>query len=467
MSPGARVSPARSIAFDLLSRVKTRASFAAELLHSHLLGPLSETDRALASELVMGVLRWQMKLDAAVERAGQKSTANFDLEVKIALRLGAYQILFLSRIPSRAAVNESVELVKLHGKGSAAPLVNAVLRKVSAQSLEITRVPDNAVEISNHFSHPLWMVERWIRTYGLEITRRICAYNQQRPGTTLRLVLPKGCHEAQIPSPRGASSTSERGCKTLLSADSVLEELVCEGVELQPASIVRSAWYVARGDVTRTAAYRARRIAIQDEASQLVALLAQGDLILDCCAAPGGKSAVAAERNPRSVIVAMDLHLHRVRLIHELTGSRIALVGDARHLPFGQTFDCVMADLPCTGTGTLSRNPEIKWRLNADDPSRLAKLQLDILRSVARGAKEIVYSTCSLEPEEGEDLVEEFLAAHPNFHRVPVATRLKSLANENAINPQSIQSLTQADFLRTIPGIHACDGFFAAILTAT
>jgi 16S rRNA (cytosine967-C5)-methyltransferase len=241
-------------------------------------------------------------------------------------------------------------------------------------------------------------------------------------------------------------------------------EIAREGIELQPASIVREAWHVVRGDVTRTAAYRERRIAIQDEASQLVALLAQGHRILDCCAAPGGKSAVAAERNPRSLIVAMDLHLHRVRLIQELTGSRIALVADARHLPFGQTFDCVIADLPCTGTGTLSRNPEIKWRLSADDPSRLAKLQLDILRSVAQRAKQIVYSTCSLEPEEGEAVVDEFLASHRNFQHVPMAIRLEQLANEHAINPQSIQGLIRGDFLRTIPGIHSCDGFFATIL---
>jgi 16S rRNA (cytosine967-C5)-methyltransferase len=415
----------------------------------------------------MGVLRWQMKLDTAVERAGQKSVAKFDLEVKLALRLGAYQILFLSRIPARAAVNESVELVKLHGKRSAAPLVNAVLRKVSAQSNEIALVPDNAVKVSNYFSHPLWIVERWIRTYGLEITRRICEYDQQRPGTTLRVVLPKTCNEAQTPSSHGSSSTAEHGCNTLSRADSVLEELAREDIELQAASIVGAAWHVVRGDVTRTAAYRERRIAIQDEASQLVALLAQGNSILDCCASPGGKSAVAAERNPRSLIVAMDLHLHRVRLMHELTGSRIALVADARHLPFGKTFDCVIADLPCTGTGTLSRNPEIKWRLSADDPSRLAQLQLDILRSVAQRAKEIVYSTCSLEPEEGEHVVDEFLTSHRNFQKVPVATRLEQLANENAINPQPIQSLIQADFLRTIPGIHGCDGFFAAILTAT
>ena len=441
MSPLARVSPARSAAFDLLLRVETRDSFAAELLHSNLLIRLSDSDRGLTTELVMGVLRWQLKLDAEVERAAKKSTKKFDPEVKVALRLGAYQLLFLDRIPARAAVNESVELVKLHGKRSAAPLVNAVLRKIPAQPPKVACVSDDAVGISNHFSHPLWIVERWIRTYGLDVACRICDYDQQRPKTTVRLFSSKSCN-----------------------ADSLLEELARESIELQPASIVTNAWHVVRGDLTQTAAYREHRLAIQDEASQLVALLAQGGRILDCCAAPGGKSAVATERNPQSLIVSLDLHLHRARLMRERTGSRTVLVADARQLPFAQSFDCAIADLPCTGTGTLSRNPEIKWRLNAEDPSRLAKLQLEILLSVAAQAKGIVYATCSLEPEEGEDVVDEFLSTHPHFHKLPIATRLDQLASQNAIYPQAIEGLIRADFLRTIPGIHSCDGFFAAIL---
>jgi 16S rRNA (cytosine967-C5)-methyltransferase len=436
MRASARISPARAAAFDVLVRVATRDSYAAELLHSNLLARLNTADRGLATELVMGVLRWQQKLDHVLESAGGKSLAKFDPEVQVALRLGAYQRLFLDRIPAHAAVSESVELVKLHGKRSAAPLVNAVLRKLPAKCSECAK-PSSAVEIAEAYSHPQWLIERWMHNYGREAACAICSYDQQRPKTTIRF---HGSRRSNV------------------------EELAREHIELEPASIVTAAWHVVHGDITQTTLYRERRLSIQDEGSQLVALLAQGNRILDCCAAPGGKSAVASEQNPSALIVAMDLHIHRARLLRDLIQSRTVLVADARQLPFSAPFDCVVADLPCTGTGTLGRNPEIKWRLNPDDIPRLAGLQLQILDSVCRVAKRLVFSICSLEPEEGEEIVRNFLSDHPEFQVVPLADRLQELARQNAIHAQAIDGLLQGDFLRTIPGVHPCDGFFAAIL---
>ena len=435
MASSARISPARTAAFDVLLRVDTRDSYAAELLHSNLLVSLSSADRGLATELVMGVLRWQEKLDRFVEAAAGKSIGKFDVEVKLALRLGAYQLLYLDRIPARAAVNESVELVKQHGKRSAAPLINAVLRKLSKKTLVSFQQKQPGTDLATTYSHPAWLVERWTKIYGEEAARSICEHNQKRPQATIRAASP-----------------------------AVIEELSREGISAQPATMIHCAWHVTSGDVTQTRAYHERRLALQDEASQLIALLAQGKTVLDCCAAPGGKSAIAAERNPSALVVSMDLHLHRVRLMRKLTGLPSVLTADARQLPFDRPFDCIIADLPCTGTGTLARNPEIKWRLKPEDLPRLGKLQLEILRSVAPLAKTIVYSTCSLEPEEGEDVISRFLAEHAAFRPIPVKSRLQQLSEEGSIRADTVSALVKGDFLRTVPGIQSCDGFFAAIL---
>ena len=440
MPASARVSPARSAAFDVLLRVATRDSYASELLHSNLLAALNAADRGLATELVMGVLRWQQKLDRILESAGGRSLAKFDPGVRIALRLGAYQRFFLDRIPYHAAVNDSVELVKRNRKRSAAPLVNVVLRKLPAK-LPGTGNACSEPEIAEAYSHPQWLVERWTQTYGRETTLAVCNYDQQRPITTIRIQRPKSSPVANI-----------------------TEQLAREGVELEPASIVSGAGHVMRGDITQTSLYRARRVSIQDEGSQLVALLAQGTRILDCCAAPGGKSAIAAEQNPSALIISMDLHLHRARLMRELIQANTVLVADARQLPFTAKFDCVIADLPCTGTGTLARNPEIKWRLEPEDVPRLARLQREILDSVCKFAKRLAFSTCSLEPQEGEDIVRRFLLDHPEFRIVPAKERLRELADNNTIHSQAVNGLLRGDFLRTIPGVHSCDGFFAAIL---
>jgi 16S rRNA (cytosine967-C5)-methyltransferase len=439
----ARVSPARSAAFDILYRVLTRDAYTSELLHSDRALRLSAADHGLATELVMGVLRWQKKLDSVLQDAAKKSILKFDVEVKLALRLGAYQLLFLDRIPARAAVNESVELVKMHGKRSAGALVNAVLRNIAPHLKQPTPETSSVSDIADTHSHPQWLTERWAKTYGIELARKICSYNQQRPPTTIR-------------------STYSDLFKENPANNSVLESI--QGVELEPAAIVQNAWQVLRGDISATRAYREHKIAVQDEGSQLVGLLAQGTSILDCCAAPGGKSAIATEHNPSAFIVSMDLHVHRVGLMRQLNPSLTALAADARQLPFNRQFDCVIADLPCTGTGTLARNPEIKWRLTPVDLLRMADLQLEILDSAAHVARSIVYSTCSLEPEEGEEVIAKFLSRSPDFRIVPIRIRLETLAQQLKIRTGAVDSLVRGDFLRTIPGIHPCDGFFAAFL---
>ena len=368
-------------------------------------------------------------------------------EVLAALRLATYQMQHLDRIPARAAIHESVELVKRARKRSAAPFVNAILRKLSQvprpsnghlAALHAASSPEAVAETS---AQPLWMVERWFREFGVETTKLICAHDQSVPTTTIRL----------------GSGGSE-------------EELRSNKIELAPGILLASARIVRSGDVTRTRAFREGHIAIQDEASQLVArLVGKGSHILDCCAAPGGKTASIADRNPTSTIIAVELHPHRARLLRRLVraGNVRVLAADAVRLPLVSQFDRVLVDVPCSGTGTLARNPEIKWRLKHEDLADLQSRQLSILQSamshVASGGR-VLYSTCSLEREENSDVVEKALASDKSFRLLDCRHELEILQKEGELVWKDIDSLISGPFVRTIPGLHPCDGFFVAIL---
>jgi 16S rRNA (cytosine967-C5)-methyltransferase len=440
-------SPARTAAFDILLRVERESSYASELLHSNAYATLSTPDHALATELVMGVLRWRSVLDDKISSASSQPLKKLDPEVLIALRLALYQFLYLDRIPHRAALHESVELVKRARKTSAAPFVNAVLRKLSKVPLcspEPSVVSDLSPQaVATAHAHPVWLVERWSKEYGLEAAEKICRHDQTIPPITLRL----------------RSSKAE-------------EELAAEGISLEPGNLLSSARCVNSGDVTKTQSLRTAHAVIQDEASQLIAALVGPDhaRILDCCAAPGGKTLAIADQHPDASITAVEIHPHRARQMQKRfpTDTKIqTLVADARTLPIAQPFNLVLADVPCSGTGTLARNPEIKWRLKPDDLAELQDRQLAILRSavahLAPGGR-VIYSTCSLEKEENEDVVEQALTEDTSLSLLDCRTELDRLRSTGALTWPDPASLTSGPYLRTIPGIHPCDGFFAAIL---
>src|SRR5271163_3583607 len=309
VSSFARSSLARSAAFEILLRVEGEESYAAELLHSGRLAELSSRDHGLATELVMGVVRWQSLLDQRLAAASSQKIERLDIEVLTALRLAAYQLQFLSRVPARAAIFESVELVKAARKRSAAPFANAVLRKVALTGAEdafaeIDKSGDS-ITLAQNAAHPPWIVDRWTEQFGLEVTRHICMYDQTVPETTI-----------------------------LIHDDLSEAELATTGVHFEPGRLLSSARRVLAGDVTATPAYQEDRVSIQDEGSQLVALLAdRGEMIadsatintaildnaiLDCCAAPGSKTALLARRNPHAKVFATDLHPHRARLLRDL-----------------------------------------------------------------------------------------------------------------------------------------------------
>jgi len=467
-TPHSKCSPARAAAFDILLRVERESSYASELLHSAAYESLSTTDHALATELVMGVLRWRATLDDEIAQTSSQAISRLDLEVLTALRLALYQLRRLDRVPPRAALHESVELVKRARKHSAAPFVNAVLRKLAANSptaygsTSLEETP-SAESLARAFAHPAWLVERWVGAYGLAATRQICEYDQSVPETAIRL--------------RDAAAETE---------------LRAEGIELAPGALLASARRVQAADISKTRALHTGSAVIQDEASQLVAaLVGRGSRILDCCAAPGGKTLAMADRNPDAKITAVELHPHRARLlqrllrakepssgsgrnnVHENVRAHVGndnidvLTADLRQLPLHGEFDRVLADVPCSGTGTLARNPEIKWRLQPPDLEDLRVRQLAILRSaltqVAPGGR-LVYSTCSLEREENEDVVGNALAENSSFRLLDIRTELDRLKAERLLIWPDLSSLTRGRFLRTLPGVHPCDGFFAAIL---
>ena len=397
-----RVSPARKTAFDLLLELRRKPDLHSDqVLRSKTVEALSDLDKNLATTLVMGVLRWQLVLQQRIRDALSKSRSHLADPVQVSLELGALQLLLLDRIPARAAIFESVELVRQSGNEYAVGLVNAVLRKLEQTS---KFGPGDAMA-----AHPPWMVDRWITAFGLDTAAAICRYDQLPP-----------------------------------SGD-------------EPSAFVVRA-----------------RDRVQDEGSQLIAELAgRGTVILDCCAAPGGKTAILADRNPTSSITACDISPVRLKTMQALFGKRPNIqfrVLDATELPFQNQFDLVLCDAPCSGTGTLARNPEIKHRITPGDFQRHHARQLRLLLSAMRALREggrLIYSTCSLEPEENESVVEEALDQEKGFRLFPWREQIKAMESDT-LHPGSEERLFPNNapdhYLRTFPGLYPGDGFFAASL---
>jgi len=442
-------TPARQAAFDILLRVETQSSFAADLLHSSVTNNFSEREAALCTELVLGSLRWQGTLDFIAQSLSEGKWARFDPEVRVALRLGLYQLRFLKRIPAHAAVDESVELVKEAGKASAAGLVNAILRKGGEAELPSMR-PANMPDVewwSIELSCPAWLLARWIEHYGREKALALARANSQPPKTFLRL------------------NTKP------LDAAQITEQLLIEGIEVRPGNFLKTALRVESGSIARTQALRHGIVVVQDEASQIVPHLLDvqpGQRLLDLCAAPGNKTGLLAQwAGPSGLVVACDIHLHRLRQFTtpppRTNVQRVALDGE-RPVPFAAEFDRILVDAPCSGTGTLRRNPELRWRLQPAEITAMAEKQLRLLDSAAHALKHggrMVYSTCSMEREENQGVIESFLKSHPDFQLLPVredAGRLKPFFHTAA------ERLFEGEYLETSPARDSLDGFFAAIL---
>jgi 16S rRNA (cytosine967-C5)-methyltransferase len=437
-----QVSPARLAAFNALRKVE-EGIFSSVALAA--VDPqLSSQDRALCHELVLGILRWQLQLDAIIEHFAKRNVEQLDAPVLHALRLGIYQIRFLSRIPASAAVNESVNLVSLARLSSARSFVNAVLRRATREPdySPAAEIADPLERIAIETSHPSWLIERWTNAFGIGQAELIARANNEASPVAIRVV------------------------KTVADENEVLEKLRSAGAELVRSEIAGSAWRVSGATAKLREMSERGEIYIQDEASQLVAEVLNahsGDRVLDVCAAPGGKTALVAERAGDSAeVIGMDVSPRRLSTIaqtielHRLKSIKLMVADANLSLPFDGEFDRVLLDAPCSGTGTLRHNPEIRWRLTNEDISQLAAQQNRFLMNAAAVVKPggfLVYSTCSIEMEENEEVVRNFLLSNDRFTQVSV--------------PVKPALLTDSGAARTWPHRQGTDGFFIAVLRNT
>jgi len=449
-------------AFQVLRRVDLGRSYAVELLQCREVSGLKDADRRLATELVMGVLRWRGELDFQIERLSRRPLKRLDPEVAAILRMGIYQIRFLTRVPKAAAVNEAVELCRAARKRSAAGLVNAVLRECTPPARPLTATPFDGLTAGERDSLrrtvPAWLLERWAgriwpmgepreRRRAEEIALRLAWASVQAPRVTLRFT--------------GKAATLEQ----------VRRDLAGEGISTQLGVHARRALLVESGSILGSKAWREGQVVIQDEGSQLVAeLLAPqaGQNVLDVCAAPGIKTGQLTQAMGKGTLVACDISGRRLRTLGKLLASQvppevgldIVRLDATRPLPFRAIFDRILLDVPCSGTGTLARNPEIKWRLQAGDIGRLAGTQRNMLERalevLAPGGR-LVYATCSLEPEENEEVVERVLAGARGF-------RLLTRAELAGEFPWGKDLFDGQGYFRTRPDLHGMDGFFAAVV---
>ena len=452
------ISPARKAAFEILRRLESGRGFAVDLLQAPEVSALKEVDRRLATEIVMGVWRWRGELDFQIERLSGRSVKGFDSEVLTVLRMGAYQIRFLERVPKRAVVDDAVNLTKAARKHSAAVLVNAVLRKCEPPQDRVLGHDFERLSAESRESvrraFPGWLWKRWemitaTTTESGDVgAARLAHASLQTPRTTLRVV---------------NAGTNLEDIRQELEAEGVVTSY-CQYAEAQGLT-------VESGQVQNTRAYREGRVVIQDEASQLVAELVSpepGQRVLDLCAAPGMKAGQLAQMLGAGTLVACDRSAARLRTLAKLLPQWIppavhlsmVRLDAARALPFGAKFERILLDAPCSGTGTLARNPEIKWRLRPGDITRLAELQAGMLRNalpaLASGGR-LVYATCSLEPEENEGAVEKVLSEEPAFRLLTS----QELALEH---PRLIPLFDSRGYFRTRPDQHSMDGFNAAVI---
>lgn len=417
------IAPARRLSYKLLSRIEAGRVFSDDALHSEEMDLLEIRDRHLTTEIVYGTLRWQGVLDFALARASSRNWQEVEPGARILLRMSLYQMWRMDRIPDHALVNDAVELAKRRlGKGIDR-YVNGILRNLARTKPWKSGAWLAAAPPWVRVSLPQWLWERWAGRFGPDAAAEFAQSLTETPRAAFR------AESAQSP------------------AGSV------------PSDIVPNAWVLPESSAEQPP-YRQ----CQDEASQLIPHLfgdVTGLRIWDACAAPGGKSAILARlAGPSGRLVSSDVRIERAArvagLLENAAGTGVLAADAAKPAPFRCRFDAVLVDVPCSGLGTLRRNPEIKWRLQPEQLVLLAHSQSAILdaasETVAEGGR-LLYSTCSTEPEENEQIICSFLDRHPGFRLVRPAS------------PPGIERWTGADqMVRTFPSTRLWDGFFAALM---
>ena len=433
---------AREFALKVITEIDTKAAYANVALQRELKKhALSDIDRRFATELVYGVVKQGMVLDWILAHYSNRSMDKVAPAIAIILRMGIYQLLYMDRVPASAACNESVKLARKYGHEGTVKFVNAVLRS-AAREPERVKYPDPqrdlALYLSLRYAHPQWLVKLWLERLGCEATEALCRYNNEAPPLVLRT-------------------------NTLrTNRDALMSELRTQGIECEAATVAEGIVCTSHTALNDLAALIEGRAQVQDESSMLVAHVVApraGETVIDACAAPGGKSThLAALMGNNGRVVACDIYENKLPLIEE-NAARLGIdIIETRALDacelgkhYAGQADRVLVDAPCSGFGVLRRRPDARWRKQESMLVQLPILQTAILRSAAECVKPggvLVYSTCTTEPEENEEVVRRFLADAPDF----------SLDNAGKYLP-----LPRADeMVHLWPHIDGTDGFFIA-----
>lgn len=435
----------RATAIKILNRFERSDSYLDVLLDKAIReNDFNELDRSLLTELVYGVIRWKAKLDYVLVGFYFGDYLKCLNVVKNAMRIALYQIMFLDKIPLFAAVNESVEYVKYIQGEKTAGIVNAVLRNI-ARNIDNIRYPDREEDIiyylSVMYSYPRWIVKRWLDRYGETEAEKMLFSSNRRPYVTIRV------------------NTFKTNTEFVIGELKKMNVQFFVSPYLPDSIVIRNPKF----NILTSNLFNDGYVTIQDTSASLVSALVapkEGQLIYDLCAAPGGKSFYLAEMMKNTgKIIALDKYPSKLRFIEE--GSKrlgltniITQSGDAQEIRFDEPADIVLVDVPCSGLGTIAKNPDIKWKKEREDIYNLASLQKKILMNAAQNVKidgALIYSTCTTEPEENEQNIEWFFSQFPNFVLDPAEKYLPEIVCDSG-------------FLRTLPSKHHIDGAFAARL---
>ncbi|MCR3922759.1 MAG: 16S rRNA (cytosine(967)-C(5))-methyltransferase RsmB [Firmicutes bacterium] len=440
---------AREASLLALTSVEEDGSFVnlalANVLSSHQMDP---RDKRLASEITYGVVTYRLTLDWLITQITGRPAQKLDRPVLYVLRIGFYQLFYLDRVPAPAIVHSTVELIKKGKKRALAPFVNGVMRGLLRKKGTI-KWPDRQLDLvaylSLHYAHPAWLVDRWLTRLGEQETERLLAANNMRPSVTIR-------------------TNTLRTSRTEL-----LTQLTEEGLTVAPSEVAPDGIVLTNaGQLTGYLTYRSGLFQVQGESAMLTSRVLQpapGTKVLDACSAPGGKTTHLAQlMNNQGDIIALDIHDHRLALVRanaKRLGIDIIRTErlDARELSpehFG-LFDHILLDVPCSGLGVIRRKPDVKWRREEADIMALASIQQAMITTAATVLKSggtLVYSTCTNEPEETEDIITAFLSLHPDFSLVSLTPYL----------PSAWQADVQTHSIQLYPHIHLVDGFFIAKL---
>jgi 16S rRNA (cytosine967-C5)-methyltransferase len=443
--------PIRKLALQVLCRVETSGAFADHLIAALAAArDLSPRARAFLRELTYGVLRWRNRLDWMLAHCSERSLEVLTPTIRNLLRLGAYQLYFMDRIPVHAAVSETVQLAKQVGHAGVAAYVNAVLRALERQR-ETMSPPEAQADLQAYLtitqSHPCWLVDRWLKGYGPRQTMAMCHADNTRPPLVVRV--------------NPLRTTRER----------LLESLEADGCEADPCRYAPDGVLVLlHSPLDQLQSYRKGWFTVQDEAAILCGYLLApqpGERVLDACAAPGGKATHAAElMADRGEMLCLDHSYQRLNLV-KANAARLRLkclryvVGNAERVVFKRTFDRILVDAPCSGLGVLRRHPEAKWRKGPELIGTMARQQTSLLEHLSPYVKPegfLLYVTCSTEAEENQQIVHAFLDRHPEYELEAIANDLPDAARGFA---------QQGGWFQTWPGPEGLDGFFGARLRRT